>query len=67
MYLPVDGRNEKIYIYTHVFGYFSNSMYEKKKICIYVFLGIFQNNSGKKKEKKIFGAGTDLGYCLIVL
>ena len=39
----------------------------RKKKCIYVFLGIFQNNSEKKKKKKIFGAGTDLGYCLIVL
>ena len=41
-------------MYTHVFGYFSNSMCEKKKICIYVFLGIFQNNSEKKKKKKFW-------------
>ena len=46
-------------MYTYVFGYFSNSMCEKK--CIYVFLGDFL--AIKKKKKYSRSAETVLGHC----
>ena len=59
-------------MYTYVFGYFSNSMCEKKK-CIYVFFfGHFPvaRNKGKKKIKKKTKKKEvqkiDFGYCPIV-
>ena len=44
----------------------------RKKKGIYIFFGIFQwleemKKKKKKKNEKKFGAGTDLGYCRIVL
>ena len=41
----------KKYIYTHVFGYFSNSMCEKKKY-VYMYFWAFSKIIGKKKRKK---------------
>ena len=38
-------------MYTYVFGYFSNSMCEKKK-CIYVFFWVFPVAGNKEKKKK---------------
>ena len=48
-------------IYTYVFGYFSNSMCEKKK-CIYVFFGDFPAVE-KKKKFCSRSAETVLGHC----
>ena len=51
--LPVAGRNEKKNVYTYVFGYFSNSMCEKKKekknVYMYFWV-IFQQLTRKKKS-----------------
>ena len=52
--LPVAGRNEKKKVYTYVFGYFSNSMCEKKKeknINMYFWV-IFQQPKRKKNLLK---------------
>ena len=49
MYLLVAGRNEKKNIYTYVFGYFSNSMCERKKNVYMYFWVIFQQFKRKKK------------------
>ena len=47
MYLPVAGRNEKKKMYTYVFGYFSNSMCEKKNVYMYFWV-IFKQFKRKK-------------------
>ena len=48
--LPVAGRNEKKNVCTYVFGYFSNSMCEKKYVYMYFWV-IFQQLKKKSTQK----------------